>query len=56
MEGDLSFEAAAEEEPFRPGVGVELPRSAVEEEVRLRIREVAAEVHRGLPVVRAHQQ
>ena len=53
MRGDLSFEEA-EEAPFRPAAGAVLLRSA-EEEAQLRIRAVAAQVHRGLPVG-AHQQ
>jgi hypothetical protein len=44
--GVLSVEAAAEGEPFRPAAGVVLRRSGAEEEVQLRIPEVAG----------AHQQ
>jgi hypothetical protein len=52
----LSFVEAAEAEPFRLAAAVVLLRPGVAEEVQLRIREVAAEVHRRLPVAGAHQQ
>jgi hypothetical protein len=55
IRGNLSFEAAAEE-PFRPVAEVVLLRSEAEQEAQLRIPEVAAEVHLGLPVVGEHQQ
>jgi hypothetical protein len=44
------------EGPYRRVAGAVLLRSAAEEEVQLRIPEVAAEVHLGLPVVGEHQQ